>query len=78
MAFFLHCYTVKDSISGIVPCDVFQIISGACQVGDCHPSLSLVSFGDGSVRADRFELGLGTTGPFYLTVKVLSLEVSPS
>lgn len=80
MAFFLQCYTVKESISGMIfgPGDVFQIILGACQVGDRHPSLSSVSFGDGSDRADGFELGLGTTGPFYLTVKVLSPELSLS
>lgn len=78
MAFFLHCYTVKDSISGRVPCDAFQMISGACQHGDCRPSLSFLSSGDRGDRADGFELGLGTTGPFYLTVKVLSLEVSSS
>lgn len=79
MAFFLQCYTLKESISGIVfgLCDVFQIIPGACQV-DRHPSVSSVSFGDGSDRADGFKLGLGTTGPFYLTMKVLSPELSLS
>lgn len=73
MAFFLQSYTVKGSISGMVldPCVVFQIIPGACQV-DRHPSFSSVSFSDGSNGADGSELGLGTTGPFYLTVKVLS------
>lgn len=33
---------------------------------------------DGGDRRDGFELGLGTTEPFYLTVKVLSAEVSLS
>ncbi len=66
---FLECF--------FCPCDVFQIIPGACQV-DRHPSFSSVSFSDGSNAADGFELGLRTTGPFYLTVEVLSPELSLS
>lgn len=79
MAFFLKCYTVKESISGIVIglCDVLQIIPGACQVVR-HPFVSSVSSADGRDRGDGFELGLGMTGPFYLTVKVLSAELSLS
>lgn len=33
---------------------------------------------DGRDRRDGFELGLGMTEPFYLTVKVMSAEVSLS
>lgn len=43
-----------------------------------HPFISSVSSADGRDRGDRFELGLGMTGPFYLTVQELSAELSPS
>lgn len=78
--FFLQSYTVKEGISGPVfgQCDGFQINPGACQDGDQDPSFFPGSFGDGGDGADGFELGLGMTGSFYLSVKLLSPEVSLS